>query len=100
MTKDEQLLVIAMEECAEIQQAISKALRFGMDNYHPSSPEITNGKAIWTEISQFNAVIQILIDNGILPTITTKEMDEMMEEKTRKVNKYIKLSQKLGLVSE
>lgn len=100
MTKDEQLLVIAMEECAEIQQAISKALRFGMDNHHPSSPEITNGKAIWTEISQLNAVIQILIDNGILPTITTKEMDEMMEEKTRKVNKYIKLSQKLGLVSE
>ena len=32
MTKQEYLLTVAMEECAEIQQAISKALRFGMDS--------------------------------------------------------------------
>ena len=35
MTKIENLLVVTAEECAEIQQAISKAMRFGMDNYHP-----------------------------------------------------------------
>jgi hypothetical protein len=35
MKESERLLIVAMEECAEIQQEISKALRFGTENHHP-----------------------------------------------------------------
>ena len=36
MNKQEYLLTCLSEECAEIQQAVSKALRFGLDNYNPN----------------------------------------------------------------
>ena len=36
MNKLEHLLVVVNEECAEIQQATSKALRFGLYNGHPN----------------------------------------------------------------
>ena len=48
MTHAENLRVVAMEECAELQQAISKALRFGMDSCHPDKPDYSNERAIWT----------------------------------------------------
>jgi len=35
MTRADHLLVIIMEECAEIQQATAKALRFGLDDAAP-----------------------------------------------------------------
>ncbi len=42
MTSNENLLVTLMEECAEVQQAVSKMLRFGADNCDPSTPDISN----------------------------------------------------------
>ena len=37
MKHDENLLVVAMEESAELQQEFSKALRFGTENHHPDA---------------------------------------------------------------
>ena len=51
MTVYENLMVTAMEECAEIQKEISKALRFGINNHHPDEPEITNGGEDFNRVS-------------------------------------------------
>lgn len=56
MTKNENLLVTLMEECAELQQAVSKALRFGMDGCRPGSPERNNEHDIMVEYYQLVAV--------------------------------------------
>lgn len=37
MTKTEYLLVVLSEECSEIQQAVTKALRFGLSDIHPNN---------------------------------------------------------------
>lgn len=39
MTKIENLLVTLSEECAEVQQAVSKVLRFGKNNYNSATPQ-------------------------------------------------------------
>lgn len=31
-----------MEECAEVIKAVSKAVRFGFDDWHPDTPGVTN----------------------------------------------------------
>jgi hypothetical protein len=38
MTRDEHLMTIAMEECAEVAQRVSKAVRFGMEEIQPGQP--------------------------------------------------------------
>lgn len=66
MTKGENLLVTLSEECAEIQQAVSKSLRFGLENYNPVTPKLTNEKDIMTEYYQLITVMEMLIVSGIL----------------------------------
>ena len=52
MREIENLCVVAMEECAELQQALSKSLRFGFQNYNPNTPEKTNSVDILNEYYQ------------------------------------------------
>ena len=55
MNKKEHLMVVAMEECAEIQQAIAKSLRFGLQDHRPETPTMTNEQEILTEYYQLMA---------------------------------------------
>ena len=66
MTKNENLLVTLMEECAELQQAVSKALRFGMDGCRPGSPERNNEHDIMVEYYQLVAVMEMLNNDNVL----------------------------------
>ena len=50
MNKDEEILTILQEECAEVIQAISKVRRFGMDN---------NLKDLQQEISDVEYLIKL-----------------------------------------
>ena len=52
MNRQEHLLVIAAKECAEIQHAISKALRFGLEG--------TNAQQIHKEFNDLLAVLRML----------------------------------------
>lgn len=60
-TEEEYLLTCLMEECAGIQQAVSKCLRFGMKNYHPDDPGMTsNEELLAIELTGMVAVAQLL----------------------------------------
>jgi hypothetical protein len=92
MTRKEHLLVILMEECAEIQKECAKALRFGLDEFYaPDGPE-TNAESINREISDLVGVMQMLQDDGHLQLIDYKRV----EEKVKKVEKYLEYSKKVG----
>lgn len=97
MTRQEHLLVVAMEECAEIQQAISKALRFGMDNYSPTDPnKTTNEEGILTEYYQLLGVFAMLINDGVLHDIDIPTKCRIIDDKMEKVEKYMQISQDCG----
>ena len=63
MNRQEHLLVIVAEECAEIQHAIAKALRFGLEDIGPEA-ESTNAQQIHNEFNDLPARIQLLRGEG------------------------------------
>ena len=64
MTRQEQLLVILMEECAEVSQRASKALRFGLTDPAGKEPDqpYTNKDRLLMEINDLYAVIDMTFD--------------------------------------
>jgi NTP pyrophosphatase (non-canonical NTP hydrolase) len=78
-------LVILSEECAEIIQEVSKIQRFGIDemSYHT---HLTHRATLEQEVGDVLAMIDILVDQGILNT------DKLEENKQAKFNKLKKWS--------
>lgn len=101
MTKNENLLVTAMEECAELQQAISKALRFSTENTYPTNvDESTNAQNIITEYYQLIAVMNMIFDSDIITDISEEEKQEIISRKKRKVKLYQSRSRKIGTITD
>lgn len=61
--KTNEVMLILQEECAEVTQAISKCLRFGIDNYKPGKPK-TNREHLEEELGDLLAMIDILVEAG------------------------------------
>ena len=99
MNNIENLYIVASEECAEIQQCISKILRFGENNYHPNRPDDTNAKELLTEYYQLQGVMEMIIDEGVLECMSEDEIKIIKEKKKRKVSDYAQLSKSLGLIN-
>ena len=68
MTQLEHLLVCLSEECSEIQQAIAKALRFGLEDGYPGTPR-TNVGDIIAELNDLEGVVAILRDLHNFPEL-------------------------------
>lgn len=92
MKRKEHLLVCIMEECAEIQQAVAKGLRFGLDDTHPDYPEITNEVDIMTEFYQLVTVIELLEAEGIVSSRKTEEIEKIKKGKLKKLEFYMEYS--------
>lgn len=67
MTRTEHLLVILMEECAEVAQRASKAVRFGLAEIQPGQ-EKTNAQRLMDEVNDFIATYQMLAGPIVSPT--------------------------------
>lgn len=88
MNNIENISVVVMEECAELQQAISKSLRFGYNECNPLTPETNNAKDILTEFYQLQAMMEMLISEAHLSNCLT--LEEEFAIKNDKMNKFLK----------
>lgn len=87
-TEQQHLLGILGEECAEVAQQASKAVRFGLDRTKPGTDK-TNREIIEQELSDLVAVANML---GLWPH------DLLVSEKQKKVRKQMQLSRELGML--
>lgn len=80
MTEQEHLLTCLMEECAEIQQRVSKALRFGLYEIQPEQ-EYTNKRRIMLELYDLLGVIEMLQERKTLDMFLEREHVHAKKEK-------------------
>lgn len=98
MNKQEHLMTIAMEECNEVAQRISKAIRFGMeevqDNDDGQNPDgLTNRQRIYEEYYDLRAVLGMI---GIDAWDRSIRSEVVEQKKCTKVEKYLVYSESMG----
>lgn len=81
----EEILLIAQEECAEVTQAISKAFRFGLDGEHIG---VTNRARLTEETGDLLCMIQLMVESGL---IVQSEVDTAALNKRNKLLKWSKI---------
>lgn len=97
MTRLEHLLTIAAEECTEIGQRVSKALRFTLGEVQPGQA-LTNAERIMYEFRDLQAVMEMLEDEGALPSIWIRDV-AAIEAKKNKVEVFLAHSAEVGTLS-
>ena len=95
MTRKEHLLTILSEECAEVSQRVSKALRFGLHEVQPNQPW-NNAERITQEIADLLGVYEMLCIEEIIPGA----QDFYIQQKRQKVEKFLKLSEQEGTLKQ
>jgi hypothetical protein len=93
MNRLEHLLVIMSEECAEVQQDIAKALRFGLDEGRDISG--TNEQRIRKEFNQLIAMVEMLEKEGV--DLSPDHAARL--NKKQKVEKYLEYSKECGTLA-
>jgi NTP pyrophosphatase (non-canonical NTP hydrolase) len=79
--KENEILLITQEECAEVTQAISKCYRFGLDNFKPGKPK-TNRQHLAEELGDLQAMIDLCVVSGL---ISKEELDTASDNKIAKL---------------
>lgn len=98
MNAQEHLLTCLAEECAEVAQVCSKALRFGLDDRNvldPTGP--TNRERLITEINDLAAVVILLQEHNILP-VQWYNYEKQIAKKA-KVKKFMDYAEKSGALT-
>jgi NTP pyrophosphatase (non-canonical NTP hydrolase) len=83
-TKEEEIMLILQEECAEVTQAISKCFRFGIDNFKPGKPK-TNREHLAEELGDLQAMIDLCIKFNI---IGSEQISIAADNKIAKLKKW------------
>jgi hypothetical protein len=94
MTREEHLLVILSEECNEVGQRASKALRFGLDEIQ-AGQHLTNAERITQEMNDLIGVFQMLVNEINVPEINPRKVDD----KKYRIEKWLKYSDTNGKLS-
>lgn len=95
MNKTEYLLICLAEECAEVQHAITKSLKFGLDNWHPTHGTF-NRELVAKELEDLLAVMVMLQEEGCVRELT----QSAMAGKTQRVKEYMNCSRESGVLAE
>lgn len=99
MTRAEHLLVIAMEECAEVIQRLSKALRFGLDEVQPEQP-LDNRERIRYEFSHLCAAMEMVDPSSPSGGHIFPPDGKAMDEKREQVERFLAYSADCGTLQE
>ncbi|WP_336801446.1 hypothetical protein [Kaistia sp. MMO-174] len=81
MNRQEHLLTCLAEECAEVAQRVSKALRFSLAEVQPGQPD-SNAKRIAAELKDLISVVDMLEAEAVL-----QDCYPTLEERAKKVRK-------------
>ena len=84
-----------MEECGEVIQACSKALRFGLDDAHPKQGNVPNRACIARELLDVNT-IRVMLENES----TIDHRWAYSQEVADRVEKYLEVSKELGRLTD
>lgn len=87
-SKQEEILVIAQEEAAEVIQEISKIFRFGIDQGHRDGG--THRQRLTTEVGDLLAMIDLMLDSKM---IDPAQLEMAKQAKTVKLRKYSSIYQ-------
>ncbi|KZL14570.1 hypothetical protein [Pseudovibrio sp. Ad26] len=83
---ERELLIVLMEECAEVQQQVSKILRFGVNATGPDQ-EKTNAELLAAEVGDLSHMIQRCIEIGLF---SAEDIEKAAEAKRAKLNRYLR----------
>lgn len=97
MTRTEHLLTILAEDCTEIGQRASKALRFSLAEVQPGQ-ELSNADRIMYEFYDLLAIMEMLEDDGIFPAIWQRNV-AAIEAKKAKVERFLLHSAEVGTLT-
>lgn len=89
MDNEQYYLTLVAEECVEIAQVCSKAIRFGIDNYPHDNPKLTNRIRLKEEVNDLLAVLDALDEEC---NIRTERDGHLVYQKRIKMEKYKKCS--------
>lgn len=78
--RNNEIMAIAQEECAEVIQAISKIFRFGFDSTHNG---VTNREHLEVELGDLQCMIDLLTEKGVVDHQRILEAAEAKREKLK-----------------
>jgi hypothetical protein len=99
MNKQEHLLTILSEECAEVAQCASKALRFGLKDIKPGTQK-QNTERIMEEFYDLVATMEKLQSYNVLPEWGEDRINFHKEAKKSQVEKFLDYSEKVGTLQK
>jgi hypothetical protein len=98
MNRTEHLLTILAEECCEVAQRATKALRFGLDEVQPDQTE-SNAERMLAEYCDLIAMMEMLEMEGLLSRFGPGKTAILIRDKKAKVEKFIAYSARLGVLT-
>jgi len=96
MNRVENLLATLGEECGEVQQAVGKALRFGVNDGYPTS-DTTNLEDIQNEVADLLGVYEMLMKE-----VAQSESVPHYKRNRKKlrVEEYMEYSRRVGALND
>lgn len=97
MTREEHLLSCLAEECAEVVQRVSKALRFGLRETQVGA-DYDNSERICLELEDLISVAYILREERSIPDFQPSA--RRVEAKRMKIEQHMEISREQGVLQE
>jgi NTP pyrophosphatase (non-canonical NTP hydrolase) len=86
---DQEILVIAQEECAEVIQEISKCFRFGIDRMHKTG--LLHRQVLTEEVGDLLCMLQLMQDYNI---VNPEEVEVARVAKLKKLQEFSNIFKK------
>lgn len=97
MNKEQYLLLLLMEEAAEVSQAASKCIRFTSAHNHQ---DMSNIDKLSSEIVDFITVLEMLLENDILSHTWMLTISSRISSKKTRIKAFMEVSKELGALND